>query len=386
MKILFVADQYEHGGATEALIEMIHLLKTDFNIDSLVITGHEDEVGSRLEKECIQHLFCGFRQFAIHKPQKGIRRLYLTLLKPYFMLKYYLANKSAIKRAEKAIDFDEIDLIYSNTNRVDVGAYLAKRHNKRHIWHLRECPKGHFNLIYNRFRPFKYMNQSADCFVAISDFVKREWVKIGLDENKIRVFYDGVNLEQIVPRDAKEIGNELKLVCVGEINEKKGQYIIIKALRELSSFRIPILLDFWGEGKETYVEQLKQLTGLGDSIKISFRGFSNDIKNVLNKYDIGINPSVNEGFGRTTVEYMAAGLCVLALNSGANSELIRDGENGFLFENPNDLSKRISALVDDQTTLTKVADQGRQWALMKMDMRSNLKDFVELFISYKGDL
>ena len=48
-------------------------------------------------------------------------------------------------------------------------------------------------------------------------------------------------------------------------------------------------------------------------------------------YDIGVVCSASEGFGRVTVEYMLSKLVVVASNSGANPELLCNGEYGLLF-------------------------------------------------------
>ena len=45
-----------------------------------------------------------------------------------------------------------------------------------------------------------------------------------------------------------------------------------------------------------------------------------------------MNCSKGEGFGLSTVEFMASRLCVLVSNCGANTELIHDQQNGLVFE------------------------------------------------------
>lgn len=105
MRVLFIADRYPYGGATESLIELIHLLREKFSIDSLVLTGFDDEVGIRLEKENIKHFFCGYRQFAVNMPPKGIARLKFYIMKPARIIRYHFSNLMGIKRVKK-IDVD----------------------------------------------------------------------------------------------------------------------------------------------------------------------------------------------------------------------------------------------------------------------------------------
>lgn len=386
MRILFIAEQYAAGGSVDALVEMIKILKNTYSIDSMVLTGHENEIGSRLEKESIEYVFCGYREFAMARPQNGFRRYYLFLLRPYFILKHLIANFKAIKIAESRIDFRQISIIHSNLNRNDFGAVLARRHKIPHIWHLRECPKGHYDLLFNRLLPIRFMNKNTDMFIAVSEFVKNEWIKLGLKEERIKVLYDGVDLGRIVFQPKQERGNKLRIACVGQITHAKGQHIIIDALNRIKNVIGTIEVDFWGQGKDKYVDFLKSQIPHEKGIIVNFKGHNPDVAKELWKYDIGINPSRNEGFGRTTVEYMAAGLCVIALDSGATPELIKDGESGFLFNDSEDLAQKIIVLQNDENTMRRASEKGRQWALTNMDMKSRMKGFADLFLSYKGDL
>ena len=59
-----------------------------------------------------------------------------------------------------------------------------------------------------------------------------------------------------------------------------------------------------------------------------------------------IIPSLSEGFGITAIEAMSLGKTILCSNTGGLPEIIRDGENGFLFEKGNDvdLIKKLELL------------------------------------------
>ena len=140
-----------------------------------------------------------------------------------------------------------------------------------------------------------------------------------------------------------------------------------------------IELDFWGNGNKDYIESLLNNLELADNISINYKGYNKNVKTVLNQYDIGINPSINEGFGRPTVEYMAAGLCVLALNSGGNMELIKDKKTGFLFDNSNGLTQLIEKCINNYSLVQEMGERGKKWARSKMDMRKNIEEYYSLY-------
>ena len=67
---------------------------------------------------------------------------------------------------------------------------------------------------------------------------------------------------------------------------------------------------------------------------VRFLGYQKNFYEKLAGYDCGIMCSRSEGFGRVTVEYMMAGLPVLASDTGANAELIENGVTGLLYHFP----------------------------------------------------
>ena len=68
--------------------------------------------------------------------------------------------------------------------------------------------------------------------------------------------------------------------------------------------------------------------------------------------DIGLVPLLDDPwspwkFFFKTVQYMAVGLPVVARRMGSNCEVIREGENGFLVETPDEWHDRLHLLVHD---------------------------------------
>ena len=47
-------------------------------------------------------------------------------------------------------------------------------------------------------------------------------------------------------------------------------------------------------------------------------------------FDVAVNSSLSEGLSNTVIEYMASSKPVVATNAGGNSEVVIDGETGFI--------------------------------------------------------
>ena len=69
--------------------------------------------------------------------------------------------------------------------------------------------------------------------------------------------------------------------------------------------------------------------------QVHFLGYRTDVKELLQAADVFVMPSIREGLSRSIMEAMASGLpCVVSRIRG-NSDLIKDGEGGYLCETKN---------------------------------------------------
>ena len=71
-----------------------------------------------------------------------------------------------------------------------------------------------------------------------------------------------------------------------------------------------------------------------------------------------------EAFGRVTVEAMLSGNPVLATDTGANPELIKEGETGWLFRegDPENLARKIEDILKHKSCIRMLGDKAYQEA------------------------
>ena len=102
------------------------------------------------------------------------------------------------------------------------------------------------------------MIDETTIFIAVSEAVKKEWVKLGISNELIKTIYDGVSIPKDLIIENKKNEGKIKFVLVGAYNDTKGQMQIINALKNLdTSILSKITIDFWGIGTENYTELLK---------------------------------------------------------------------------------------------------------------------------------
>ena len=119
-----------------------------------------------------------------------------------------------------------------------------------------------------------------------------------------------------------------------------------------------------GAGRDKYSFQLMeyvQKNGLENNIKII--DFSPRPVLFYAQSHIALVCSRCEAFGRITIESMKMGLPVIASNTGANTELIKEGFNGYLYEYENEkkLAKKI-ILLKDKSLRDRIGSSAFLWA------------------------
>ena len=75
--------------------------------------------------------------------------------------------------------------------------------------------------------------------------------------------------------------------------------------------------------------------------------------------DLRVHPERAEHFGITTVEAMINGLVPVVINAGGQKEIVKDQEDGFLFNNEQELLDHTTKLIKDETLLLKMAKKAQ---------------------------
>ena len=180
-KVLFIADPVTAGGATECMVDLVARLHNQGVHCTVCISGHS-ELDVRLNNLGARVVETGHERFLFAPPALKIRFPvdYLRARQ-----RYLSASERAVKLAEEAIDFGEIDLIHTNTPRMDLGVELAAKYGVPHICHLRELSFTHFGCRSFRANPAQCLSEGSSRLIAVSEAVKREWVARGASEEKV---------------------------------------------------------------------------------------------------------------------------------------------------------------------------------------------------------
>jgi len=167
---------------------------------------------------------------------------------------------------------------------------------------------------------------------------------------------------------------EILLGCIGRLHYQKGQEFLIRAFRQLQSRHLRLRLALVGDGPNA--EMLRsEAHDLGDSVIFTGSVVGEDYNNLLNAFDLYIQPSRFEGLPRTLLDAMYLGKPIVATAVNGNLDALRDGENGLLVpaENSDAIVAAVETLLDDPARAATMASQAHQDVLSSFDMVRQLR-------------
>jgi colanic acid/amylovoran biosynthesis glycosyltransferase len=202
------------------------------------------------------------------------------------------------------------------------------------------------------------------------DWSKIKVVHCGLE----RQFFDAMNTPPVVSR---------RLVCVGRLTEAKGQLLLIEAVALLAAAGISCELVLVGDGPMRGVlETMIHRHGLANQIRITGWISSAQVRDEILAARALVLPSFAEGLPVVIMEAMALRRPVLCTYIAGIPELVRPGENGWLFpagcveELTSAMQDCLSRPADD---LTRMGDAGYARVVARHSIDTEAAKLAQLF-------
>jgi glycosyltransferase involved in cell wall biosynthesis len=213
----------------------------------------------------------------------------------------------------------------------------------------------------------------------------------GLVVNKqARVVYPGVAAPD-QPQSARLTSATPPVIgAAGRLAPIKGFAHLIRALGLLREAMPDVRLEIAGTGPaQGSLKQEARVAGVDD--RVSFLGWQADLLSCFARWDVFVQPSLEEAFGLAALEAMAAGLPVVATAVGGLLELIEDGRTGWLVPpaDPQALAKRLRELLRDREQRRTLGAAGQARARQNFSVERMVssieRTYVELLSSYSRD-
>ena len=189
--------------------------------------------------------------------------------------------------------------------------------------------------------------------------------------DKLDVFYNGLDVDSFTRNDQDRVRirqlvgatpDDVVVTNVSALRHPKGMQNFVSAAIRLCELRRNVVCVLVGDGPQR--EELHKLVSeAGAQVRICFAGAQQQIAPWLSASDIGVLSSEAEGFSNSILEYMAAGLAIVATNVGGNVEALQGAGMLVPPRNVDELLTAILKLVDDAQLRTELGLSALQRAV-----------------------
>ena len=343
MKIVHVVYGLEFGGIETMLVNIVN---------EQVLMGHDIHV------VCINNTINKDLRDAISTEVK-FHNLGRTVgsKNPYYLLKFNYKLKT--------ISPDIIHLHTSSMIRYFIGTG----------WRKKMCVTKHDVHEDNHLHYYSNIYAISE---AVKEFVQKEYAL------NSKVIINGINVQKIKYTKTTSDSDTLKIVQVSRLNHTiKGQHILLEAIKLVKERGYKVSLDFIGDGPSMgYLKELINEYELNEEVKLLGGKSQQYIFDNLCNYDLFVQPSINEGFGLTVAEAMAAKVPVLISENQGPLEIIDNGKYGCSFKNGDakDCAQKIITFIE-QGVDSGVIEEAYQRAEELYSVKLTAQKYIEEYNS-----
>jgi UDP-glucose:(heptosyl)LPS alpha-1,3-glucosyltransferase len=160
--------------------------------------------------------------------------------------------------------------------------------------------------------------------------------RYGVPPGRLWVIYDGVDTERFHPRHREGSREPLReslglsgptVLFVGSDWERRG---LDRAIEALAHGPPEAELLVAGSGDDRPYRARAEQLGVGGRIR--FLGWRDDVAELYSAADLFVLPTRYDSFSNSCLEAMASGLPLVTSGANGAAELIRQGENGLVFD------------------------------------------------------
>jgi glycosyltransferase involved in cell wall biosynthesis len=201
----------------------------------------------------------------------------------------------------------------------------------------------------------------------------------GVRPDKVKVLYSlYMDFDTYHPAEAEK---EYDLMYCGRLVGNKGLFILLDALALLKREHPKVRLLMVGRGPlEGAVDDHIRRAGLAENVhRIAWVADTKELAELYRRSRLLVCASYNEGGPRVTAEAMACGTPALSTPVGIMPDLIREGENGFLFQwDARELASKAGALLSDPVRYDQIRAR-LQETVAPFERKKVLSDLAEGF-------
>lgn len=232
-----------------------------------------------------------------------------------------------------------------------------------------------FRRIYDKINAHIFVSEMA------FEYFRKTWpAKLPMDENRVHILHNSVNIPHHLPDMEPERGPIFALY-LGPVVRGKGIETIIDAMAKLRGQKIRLRIA--GKGNPDYLDELRRRAMARNVMEmIDWKTGADAPYELIAQSHFAVLPSVErEAFGLQNVRVMAAGRPQICTTSGAQSEYLTDGETAIFIPaaDANALAEAMRKLAADPALRADIGSKAFGHYSRSLSWQSFIPKLTEIY-------
>ena len=313
------------------------------------------------------------------------------------------------KRVAQAVETERPDVLHAASPgrnaqvAIDVGHYygLPVVYEVRGLWHDSGVAQGMLVPDSEAYRQqhAQHVNamRQADAVVTLSEVLKAECIREGIDEDKIGVVPNGVAVEHYAPKDRSgELANRLGIESgdvvlgyIGLVRSLEGLRLLLQACVTLRGRYDHLKVLIVGGGRDLPALQREaDERGLADVVIFTGEIPHDQIAAYYAMLDVFVIPRTRSRVTELVTpmkpyEAMAMEKAVVVSDVAALTEVVTDGETGRVFaaDDVESLTQTCAGLIENPALRMQLGQKGREWVRSERAWARVVNGYREIYES-----
>ena len=246
-------------------------------------------------------------------------------------------------------------------------------------------------------RLMRLSGNRADAVISVSQYTQRAMQNLGITKPVGYVIHNGADGNQFTQqpeteveefRQQKNVKDHFVLLTVGNVSNRKGQEVVIRALPGiLVSFPHVV---YWMAGLPQNQEKLESLArdlGVSDHIRFWGKVSARTLVRLYNACDLFLMTSRQladgdfEGYGIAVIEAALCGKTAVVSDNSGLAEAVEDGVTGLLVpqNDPQQTAQAVLRLINNPTKRQELAQQAYKNAIAHQTWQKVGARYVAVF-------
>lgn len=292
----------------------------------------------------------------------------------------------SLRHLVDVLRFERVDVIHAHKFGSNVWATVLGRALRVPVIIAHEHTWSFEGQQLRRFLDRNVVAKYSDAVIAVSEADRRRMVtEVGMPSERVVLIPNGI--PGGVSGNAEAVRHELGFGPVHRVlaqtvvlRAQKAIDVMLSAMVLLRESHPDVRLLVAGPGDPQPLRAMAAQLGLSDIVR--FLGPRDDVPDILAAAEIGVLSSDFEGMPLAVLEYMAAGLPVVATDVGGVPELVCDGETGLLVapRDPAALADSLRRLLDDPALARDMGERGQRRQQEQFSSEAMVSGVTDLYV------